>query len=207
MDAATGKSLMTFSGMDEDVLAVAISPDGNKVVSAGHEPAIRWWNPQTAERLRVQGGHGVAVHELGFSNDGKLLASASADGTVRLWNGETGAAVKTLPLGTVTYAVAISPDGRRVATGSFDGFVRLWEVPSGRHLVTLLSLPSVDDQLAWLAMTPQGYTEVAEALKQRTQWRVGEQGVSADMVWNTLRQTELVLKAFRGEAVPPPIFK
>src|SRR5262249_17394365 len=67
IDTATGKSRFTFSGMNQDVLAVAVSPDGKSVVSSGYEAGIYWWNPQNGERVRVNGGHGVAVHELCFS--------------------------------------------------------------------------------------------------------------------------------------------
>jgi len=35
LDAATGKSLLTLSGMDQEVLAVAISGDGKQIVCAG----------------------------------------------------------------------------------------------------------------------------------------------------------------------------
>jgi WD40 repeat protein len=203
-DATTGKSTLTFSGMNEDVLAVAVRPDGKAVVSSGYEAGLHWWNPETAQRVRVQAGHSVAVHELAFSTDGKLLASAGADGTVRLWNGTSGAPLKTFTVGTVNYAVALSPDGKQLATGSFDGLVRLWDVDSGRHLVTLLSLPSDDPQPLWLLLTPEGYIAAADALRTAAQWRLGGQAVAADPVWRSLHQPETVLKAFRGEALPPP---
>ena len=77
VDAATGKSRFTFSGMEQDVLAVAVSPDGKSVVSSGFERGLYWWNPQTGERVRMQNGHGDAVHEVCFNKDGSLIASAS----------------------------------------------------------------------------------------------------------------------------------
>ena len=52
-------------------MAVAFSPDGKSVVSSGFETGIYWWNPQTGEKVKTQGGHGIADHELAFSKDGK----------------------------------------------------------------------------------------------------------------------------------------
>src|SRR5262249_33058005 len=67
IETDTGKGRFTFSGMDQDVLAVAFNPDGKSVVSSGFESGLYWWNAQSGERVRVQGGHGVAVQEVCFS--------------------------------------------------------------------------------------------------------------------------------------------
>jgi WD40 repeat protein len=202
-DATSGKSLLTFSGMDQDVLAVAYSPDGKNIVSSGYESGVYWWNAQTGERIRLQNGHGIAVHELCFSKDGKLLASAGADNTARLWNGENGAPLKALAVGSVTYAVALSPDGRQVATGSFDGFIRLWDVTSGRLLLTLIALPSAR-QPAWVAMTPEGYFDQGGESDSNATWRANGQAVIEQM-WKPLQNAELVAKGCRGETVPVPL--
>ncbi len=206
-DATTGKSQLTFSGMDQDVLAVAVSPDGKQIVSSGLETGIYWWDASTGKRERVQNGHGVAVHELCFSKDGKTLASAAADGTVRLWNGNTGAAVKTLSVGTVNYAVALSPDGKRLASAGFDGLVRLWDIESGRQLVSLLALPAAEGKSQWLTLTPEGYAGLTDELKTLAQWRMAGQPVTPDAVWKALHKPDTLLGALRGEAVPAPTFE
>lgn len=206
VEADTGKSVFTFSGMDQDVLAVAFSPDGKHVISSGFEAGIYWWNAQTGERVRVQAGHGIAVHELGFSKDGQLAVSAGADRTVRVWNGSTGAPVKTLAVGSMVYAAAISPDRKRIASGSFDGLVRLWDEPSGRHLVTLLSLPAEKEQADWLALTPEGYVAGSSAVNTLGRWRMSGQELAAERVWVALRQPDAIARAVRGEAVTAPEF-
>jgi WD40 repeat protein len=192
--------------MDQDVLAVAISPDGKQVVSSGFESALYWWNPQTGERTRLQGGHGNAVHELCFSRDGQLLVSAGADRTVRLWNGVTGAPLRVLAVNSLVYATAVSADGRRIASGSFDGLVRLWDAASGRHLLTLLSLPPRGDEFDWLALTPEGYAVGSSSVVALGQWRMAGQPVQADNIWKALRQPDAVAKALRGERLAVPVF-
>jgi WD40 repeat protein len=192
--------------MNEDVLAVAFSPDGKHVVSSGFEAGLYWWNPQTGERVRVQGGHGVAVNELAFSNDGSLLVSAGSDRTIRVWNGSTGAAIKTIGVGSLAYAVAINPDKKLLASGSFDGLVRLWDQASGRQLATLLALPSETEQHDWLALTPEGYAAGSTPVAKLVHWRLAGKEVPADKVWSTLRQPDMLVRAVRGEAVAAPKF-
>jgi WD40 repeat protein len=206
VEANSGKSKFTFSGMDQDVLAVAYSPSGKFVVSSGFESGLYWWNAQTGQRVRVQPGHGVAVHEICFSKDGKTVVSAGADKTVRLWNGTTGAPVRTMPVGSIVYATAISPDGKLIASGSFDGLVRLWDAAKGVPLSSLLSLPATGAKHEWLVLTPHGYAARSDGLAAVGRWRMGGQDLSAEAVWKALGRPELVGRAMRGEAVAAPKF-
>jgi WD40 repeat protein len=205
-DADTGKSVFTFSGMEQDAMAVAIRPDGKGLVSSGFESAVWWWNPATGEKVKTQVGHAIAIHELCFSIDGKRLVSAGADRTVRTWDGVTGAPLKSLAVGSSVYAVAISPQGKTIATGSFDGMVRLWDEATGRHLVTLLGIAGDNDQPDWMALTPEGYATGSDRLVALARWKMGAADIPAEQVWLVLRQSEEIARAVRGEAVAEPKF-
>jgi WD40 repeat protein len=200
-EAATGKGLFTFGGMDQDVLAVAWSRDGTQVVSSGFETSLFFWNPSTGEKIKTQGGHGVAVHELAYSKDGKRLVSAGGDRTARIWDGASGSPLRTLSVGSMVYAVAIRTDNKLVATGSFDGLVRIWDEATGRHLLSLLTLPAVGDRIEWLAQTPEGYTIGSPHLLARARWLIAGRDTPAEEVLKAVQQPEQIVRSLRGEAI------
>jgi hypothetical protein len=198
IDARTGQGKLTFSGMNDEVIAVAVRPDGAQVVTAGFEPQLAWWDADSGERVRRQGGHSTAVHELTFA--AKLAASAGGDRTVRLWNPQTGAQLRSLAAESPAFAVALDGAGRRVAAGGADGLVRVWDA-DGRQLLTLWA----GDGDRWLALTPEGYYAASDGLVGGGAWRAG--GAAAGPAVGVLNAPKLVAKAARGEKLPEPAFQ
>lgn len=66
--------------------ALAISPDGRLMASAGRENHIDLWSLPDGKLLQTLVGHSGPVNALVISPDGALLASGSDDKTIRLWS-------------------------------------------------------------------------------------------------------------------------
>jgi WD40 repeat protein len=117
---------------DSNVLSVAFSPDGARLLVAG-DSAARLFDAATGKPVGQPLRQADLVWTASFSRDGRRIVTAGSDGTAQLWDAATGAHAATLrhpyPLTSATF----SPDGMRVATVGHN-VVQLWDAVSGRTL-------------------------------------------------------------------------
>lgn len=140
ISGSSPKELASSSAHVAGVAAVAYSPDGTKLATAGGDGALRIWNigeggqPQPLAKFEGQSKPNPAagyspLSGVAFSADNRFVASAGADAVVRIWDVQTKGEVRGLR-GHTEWAtcVAFGPDGRLLVSGGADKVTRIFEL-------------------------------------------------------------------------------
>ena len=75
----------TIKGHSDWVNSVAMSPDGQTIVSGSDDQTIKVWNLDTGELLHTLEGHSDSVNSVAISPNGRTIVSGSKDETVKVW--------------------------------------------------------------------------------------------------------------------------
>jgi WD40 repeat protein len=158
----TWRCIHTLQEHSNWVNSVAISPDGETLVSGSRDKTILIWQLDTGKKLCTLTGHTSFVYSVAISPDGQTLISGSEDTTIKLWQMSKGRQLRTLGGRFSGHShwvnsVAISPDGETLISGSTDKTIKLWRLGTGRELHTLTGHSS---SVRSVAITPDGQTIV-----------------------------------------------
>jgi WD40 repeat protein/serine/threonine protein kinase len=164
LDAATGAVEGRIDVAPEEVVDVALSPDGTQVAAAfGSFDAFemnprpgqtRVWDVRTGKLLFVLGGHSQPLIAVAWSPDGQQIVSGGWDQVVKIWDVKTRRELRTLRgHRQVIRDLVFSHDGRRLASSSADASTKIWDPLTGEELLTLRGHRSA---LNSVAFSPDG---------------------------------------------------
>jgi WD40 repeat protein len=77
-------------------MAVAISPDGQLLVSGGSDGALYVWSLVSYCHIKTVPGHIGWVRSIVFNHDGTTVYSGSDDGTIKIWDVYSHTCIDTL---------------------------------------------------------------------------------------------------------------
>ncbi len=124
-------SEQTVTAHDDMIFGFALSPDGQRLATAGRDGGLRVWNAADGSLVTdCDGLPGVSIFSVAFSADANRLVTGADDGTVRLWDASTGQTLCTMGRHSERVeSVSFSPRGL-VASASADGQAMLWNADS-----------------------------------------------------------------------------
>ncbi len=121
--------LQRLLGRVASIECLAVTPDGQILVSGSRDGKIRFWSISEGRLLRTLDAHSSAVSCFAVAPNGRLLISGGRDKTVRIWSFPDGRLIQNLE--GYSTCLAISPDGQLLAIGDgAEKHVELWELPS-----------------------------------------------------------------------------
>ena len=118
------------------VHALAFSPDGDLLASAGYRE-VKLWQRQRNVQLQ-QLAEDAAVTAMVVNADGTLAATGLANGSISVWDIATGSRTATLTGHTSSVTgLAINGDGSVLVSGSEDATIRTWNLSDGQPAATV----------------------------------------------------------------------
>jgi WD40 repeat protein len=118
-----------------DVLTMAITPNGNTLITSGADGVVNAWNWNSGQYIGARINHNTHVLSLAISPNGEILVSGSLDG-IRVWTlNPRRPFFQLTSIGTPAFSVGINPtDGQTLASGDGEGFVRIWNLQTAVKL-------------------------------------------------------------------------
>ena len=134
------------------VRALAVSPDGKRLVSASFDTTAITWSLASGAAEKVLRFHEGAVNAVAVLQDGRI-ATSGEDARIAIWQPgqDTPATIlqgHTAPI----VSLAVSPDGKTLASASWDTTARLWPLGGGAPRV----LEGHQQNVNGIAFTPDG---------------------------------------------------
>jgi WD40 repeat protein len=135
--------------------AIAISPDGESLVTAMQENALHGWRLSDGQHMRMS-GYPSKTASLGFTRSGKWLATSGAEAVV-VWPFFGGGPMGKAPTelagadGVFCTRIACHPQHEAVAAGFTDGMVLLADIQTQRLLPVAGPGRGPVSALAWRA--------------------------------------------------------
>jgi WD40 repeat protein/uncharacterized caspase-like protein len=164
-DLTTGELLRKCEGHNDDIRAVAISPDGHKLATASDDGSLILWNAADGKKL-VTLKKGDSFFDMqGFTNvqfspDGRQLLGSSRGGAI-LWDSAGSKQLHSIRSGIASQmiGIAFAPDGPMAVTaGSSVGgsslLIRVWSVVSQKEVLAPIRQES--HSVNALALSPDG---------------------------------------------------
>ena len=140
-DIETGEVIRRFQGATQPIRGLAVSPDGQQLLSGGAAGEMILWNLETSEIIKqVETGSSNSLGQMIYLPDGqRVMIRLRGDDAVALWDLTTFEPVRTygdISSTGIVDQIGLSPDGRLLVATDVDS-ASVWDVETGERIATL----------------------------------------------------------------------
>lgn len=155
LESAMGRYTRTFLDHTSNLLAMAVAPDNQTLVTGGLD-GIRVWDLRTQRPLYNMVRFDNQTYSLAVNPNGDFLASGHKFGTIKFWNLSTGGSLSAISAHTKPVStLAFTPDGQRLVSGSYDRTIQVRNLRTGQLEYTLSGHTG---RIRAIAINPDGET-------------------------------------------------
>ncbi len=142
-DPQTGEIKHKLTGLNDRVVALDFSKDGNQLLAAGGAPTeegeIKVFDVTTQKLVvDIKNGHSDTVFGARFSPDGTMIATCGADKFIKVFEVPSGKFLKSFEGHTHhVMDVGWKSDGKVLASCGADNAIKIWDFEKGEQIRTI----------------------------------------------------------------------
>ncbi|MBF0101832.1 MAG: WD40 repeat domain-containing protein [Desulfobacterales bacterium] len=134
MDLTNGNPLKTFENNQQRIFDIALSKDGNYLVSGGHRDGkVKIWDISNGRMISAIDIQKQGLLSVALSPDGNFILSGGSDQQVKVWDKHTLQLKQEYKVHqSPVISVAYSSNNKLIAAGCWDGSIYIWNTETGK---------------------------------------------------------------------------
>ncbi len=136
----TGVGLQRLTGHTKAVTALAVTPNGKKIITGSDDTTVKVWELTTGRCLCTLVGHENGVTALAVSPDGQKVLSGARDHTLKVWDLDRGECLRTIEgFPSRLYPLIFSLDGQLAIWGAGNKTLTVWDLKNEQIMTTFVA--------------------------------------------------------------------
>ncbi len=199
-DSQTGAELDILEGHQDRITALALTPDGKKMISISSDGSLIVWKIESninISKILILSIDSSELLALAVHPKKPLVVVGASDNTLRLWNIETQKLLAKWPGHERTIrSLAFDSEGKILASVGNDSLVKLWDIDTQQNLINFTGHSSNVSSISYLPA--QTNIPVKAAPGQYGQWISGGQDNKV-RIWQSSGTLDRILEQVRWQ--------